>query len=340
MQTLPGLIGWKGYNCFSSVVGSLLTAHAYPAVSLALDSGFDFYYRPGPRWALGSFGVWPGSEHAMVARNLRTLFGIDLSLQSEPDWSVLEERLPGPDGFLVVAVVNTALPHTPRGEFIESVPHYLILSGRVGDMVTFHDSFFGRSGTISVRALERATDFVSDDGEVVRRRVCEFAGLTSPGRLSAPYIASPEKVARDTLPADAPLDTSGAGREEVFGPEAIRRLAEDLGTTDSGLVAGNLRAVAQSLRYVQYQRACFVRYLDEFGAFLPRLREPAALLAGQVRATIQSWFSVRFQAQYLSRKSRPFVAPSLGGLLRELANREETILSQLGRLKGVLGSSS
>ncbi|MDR3637982.1 MAG: hypothetical protein P4L84_29520 [Isosphaeraceae bacterium] len=328
--------GRKGYNCFSSAVGSLLAGYGYPALAPALDSGFDFYYQPSSCWRLGSLGVWPGSEHGMVARNLKRLFGVDVTVREEESWGTVVARLARPGHPLVMALANKSLAHIPRGELVELVPHYLVLSGGNGGEVRFRDAFLGQAGALTLDDLERASCFVTDDGEEVRYRVCELSGITIPGRVVAEYAASPGKLARDMLLPDMALPSLERGDAAVVGPEAIRRVATDLESMGATANRRNLRVLGQSLRYVQYQRTCFGRFLGEFGTIRPDLAATIDALIARLHALGRSWFDVRVRAQYLAlRSTGPAVAPVVG-VLRVLADEEGAFLQQLRSLKSTL----
>jgi len=335
-------IRWQSYNCFSSAVGSLLTYYRMPWISSVLDSSCDFYYQPIFTLGKREVGVWPGPEHPVIQERMRLFYGLEIRDYEHKCWQdalkLIEHHLA--DGGLVFAAVeNYSCPYIPMRNAVGRDWHYLIILRRNTNNIYYYDSFFDKTGYMTLSQLQNSMRFTLGDGQTVFNRVYivhnTFSELIPKDVLSSvewyqtcihkvdPYNSITAKLLSERI-------------NILFGPLAIRLLADNLAYSKNTQCSRRLLLLSQCFKDVHYQRVFFLRFLKEMKVAYRQVSPNIDKVMGEVVLSTKKWFRAKTFALYASHKEHNMFNDYLSKILLEIADIEERLLVNLAYILGSL----
>ncbi len=324
---------WRGYNCFSSAVGTLLRDAGATCIHTCMDSCCDFYYSPGATAAgRREAGVWPGAEHGAIYKRLPGFYRAQLVHRDDPDYRNALERVSrrATEGRLsFLAVVNRAWPYIPMSTEMGTDWHYVVLCEVGSRAVQCYDPFFDRCVSVGHAELQQAADFRVEGSPAGRNRVYSLRSLGGPPRLTP----CGERYARllsglCLSPAERLAHEEG---DMTFGPEGIRLLAQALLDADGRGMRRRLLVLSQCFKDVHYQRVFFARFLRE----ARRHGVADELVAGvetELADVTDRWFRIKIATLYAARRQRGDTLRRLSKMLCGAADAERALLGSGERL--------
>lgn len=319
---------WHGYNCLSAAVGAALHDRGEAILSLALDSGLDFFYDPDKALTMNSLGVWPGTEHSRIGWSLRALLGMNLQTSDYGTWGAFYRALHGSDHHRqwLLALSNTECPHIPSRQNLDTLAHYVLLTACSGRQADVYDPMFRHHGRFSLADLERAMSFVDCAGQPVRYRAC----VLRPAETAAPTTI--EHVVSRSLLAPGLHVFFPHAKGRLFATAAVRALANRVRSLHGATLQRECVVLFQALRYVQYQRSSLARYL-RYVETVPIYAGIAGRLRDCPLAVADAWFQVKFRVQYMAITGKMGDKGWVSGKLDALAAQESALSNGLAALR-------
>jgi hypothetical protein len=327
---------FRGYNCFASSLGTVLAAGGYARLPLALSGGVDFFLTAGTGRYLGRVGVWPGTEHPRIVQCLRAVHGVEVATSERSSWRDMvaaRARAPVCGEMAVVAVNSKRWPLTPPASRDVALVHYVIAWAPSETQLAVYDSFVGRSLVLDPQQLDDLCVFADFTGLEVAYRAALLGDL-APG---APAPGAARGGAADQVAASLRAATADYGPVDGAkrGAAAIREVAALVAELHPDAEAQTLLDLAHELRFVQYQRAGVVGYVDVLAQDLgasPALRGLRALAVGLA----ERWFRIALGLRHVARRRDGELTGRLAASLRTAAQQEEQLLCGLCALRDEL----
>jgi hypothetical protein len=223
----------------------------------------------------------------------------------------------------MVALCNLACPHIPRRDVLPATCHYVLVEGLNGDDVQVHDPFLGHRGPMPRARFLDASVFRTFDGEEVTRRTADLAvgadAERNAGQRALAAFAEP--------PGEWPEPA------RAVGPDAMRAFARDVELRDG---TEQLASLFQPLRYVQYQRQVYPRYLEQVSVLAPQLAELLGAAASCARQAADGWLRIKTLAQYAAASRRSECLGRLAAEIRAAAALDAAIEALVDRARAAL----
>jgi hypothetical protein len=324
----PQLRAWKSYNCCNAALGAVLQArkHSWPA--LCLNAAWDFYLNTAAT-GMDMAGVYDKTEHPQAQANLWHNYQLRCQTAETTEWQRCRDKLHALCENALhpfVLVRNTACTHIPRSGRATTTRHYLICTGINKEKFTLFDSFLDKQVIFTEAQLQAAMQQVPGNAAVESYGLCWLPMQEDPVQQYTIH----ELVSHNFFTC---LGASAFQAPVICNEEALLHLRGLLAATEPVLLPTVLQFLAESFRYVQYQRKYFAAAVETIAGLFPEKQAACNALSMLANGVSDEWFRFRVRALYNLQKQLPNPLQGLEESLNAIYQKEKTARQQIQAFK-------